>query len=134
MYTAMKVGRERRLAYARQISLPYNSNREIRILGRNYNEAISSINLLYNFDSNFNSNFESNLDLQDIKIGLISKEILMNSTVKIKQFDYCTICQEDILVDIIRELKCKHCFHINCIDTWLIQSKKCPDCRFELKN
>ena len=43
----------------------------------------------------------------------------------------CNNC--DILEkQIIRTLKCLHCFDLECIDNWLINNKKCPTCKFEI--
>ena len=43
----------------------------------------------------------------------------------------CVVCQEDFNDgDRIRSLnKCKHMFHMKCIDPWLIQKSECPLCR-----
>lgn len=80
---------------------------------------------------------ESNFtNLIDIQKGIISKELYQSSNVKISEkSDRCTICLEMITKekDIIRNLKCKHFFHINCIDYWFTENKTCPNCRAELK-
>lgn len=45
----------------------------------------------------------------------------------------CTICSDDIEnnQDII-ELKCKHIFHPNCIEEWVMYKPECPVCRGEV--
>ena len=74
--------------------------------------------------------------LQDVKIGLLTKKLLENSIVKLNKCEnnFCVICQDDIKVneDIIREIKCSHSFHIDCIDNWFSENKKCPTCKYEL--
>jgi len=83
-------------------------------------------------------NYESLSQLEDVKIGLISKNILNKTQVKLninteENNNFCVICQEDIENNsIIREIHCKHSFHINCIDNWLVDNKKCPMCKYEI--
>ncbi|XP_047329756.1 RING-H2 finger protein ATL8-like [Impatiens glandulifera] len=48
---------------------------------------------------------------------------------------YCTVCLKDIVAgDRCRRLpKCGHCFHVDCIDTWINgYSSTCPICRCEV--
>ena len=46
--------------------------------------------------------------------------------------DMCSVCFEKFIdSDICRELKCKHLYHQNCIDTWLDEHITCPVCREE---
>ncbi|XP_015901006.1 RING-H2 finger protein ATL74 [Ziziphus jujuba] len=48
----------------------------------------------------------------------------------------CAICLVDFCEgDKIRVLpKCKHRFHVVCIDTWLLSRSSCPNCRNRLKS
>ena len=74
-------------------------------------------------------------NLEDVKIGLINKNLLLNSNVSINKNKelFCVICQDNILENqIIRTLKCLHSFDLECIDNWLINNKKCPTCKFEI--
>lgn len=42
----------------------------------------------------------------------------------------CAVCLENFKVgDKCRLLKCNHCFHAHCIDSWLINTAVCPICR-----
>ena len=34
--------------------------------------------------------------------------------------------------DHVRRLPCMHLFHIECVDRWLTQSKRCPICRIDI--
>ncbi|XP_010469225.1 PREDICTED: putative RING-H2 finger protein ATL36 [Camelina sativa] len=47
---------------------------------------------------------------------------------------YCVVClQEAEEGENMRRLTiCRHCFHANCIDTWLGEMSKCPLCRAEI--
>ena len=46
----------------------------------------------------------------------------------------CSICRCNMNEgDIVRKIRhCGHTFHINCIDRWLEDQKKCPICRHNL--
>jgi len=45
----------------------------------------------------------------------------------------CSICLEKFKKnEECYILKCSHCYHKNCIETWLIRSKNCPMCRLEI--
>jgi len=47
----------------------------------------------------------------------------------------CAICLSDyILDDKIRILPCKHHFHLECVDRWLIINKTCPFCKRDITN
>ena len=42
----------------------------------------------------------------------------------------CSICQEDIENGTyVRELSCKHTFHMGCIHRWFRRKRCCPTCR-----
>ncbi|ELA42059.1 uncharacterized protein VICG_00908 [Vittaforma corneae ATCC 50505] len=46
------------------------------------------------------------------------------------EFTECSICLDIFQVnEEVRVLSCKHCFHRNCIDSWLRSMLKCPICR-----
>lgn len=142
-YISLPPGRSRRLAYTEYLL-------SLRRYRNNRNLSISPISdylhiLRYNGDSIFNTtnNYDILSSLKDVKIGLISKDLLEKSNISIKKYfekgkkketlDICVICQDSIEEnDIIRTIDCSHFFHINCIDIWLIENKKCPLCKFEI--
>jgi hypothetical protein len=45
--------------------------------------------------------------------------------------DKCSICMDDLINTIARELVCKHQFHQKCIDLWLQSNRACPMCNNE---
>ncbi|CAE8591129.1 unnamed protein product [Polarella glacialis] len=51
-------------------------------------------------------------------------------TISAGRFENCTICLEDVVggQDRVRDLPCRHVFHVECIDRWLRTSQKCPMC------
>ena len=48
-----------------------------------------------------------------------------------KDILYCVVCLREVVDgERFRKLpKCKHCFHVNCIDIWLESNSTCPLCR-----
>lgn len=72
-------------------------------------------------------------ELPTVKVGLISKDLINKSKIdSSKGMSFCSICQQDIYMDIVRKLDCSHHFHVDCIDKWFVENKKCPQCRFEI--
>ncbi len=44
--------------------------------------------------------------------------------------DKCTICLSEFEEEEdVRRLPCMHLFHVECVDQWLGQNKRCPICR-----
>lgn len=131
-YLLLPPGLTRRMAYSN-----YLENRRRQHQRRLYSPINTYLHISPIRRQNINRvdySYEFLTQLQDIKIGLISKNILNKTEVKINLSDnFCVICQEDIdMSDIIREINCKHSFHINCIDNWFIENKKCPTCKYEI--
>ncbi|KAF2284099.1 hypothetical protein GH714_018989 [Hevea brasiliensis] len=48
--------------------------------------------------------------------------------------ELCAVCLSEFAVDeTVRDLKCKHVFHKDCLDKWLLQCRStCPLCRTKL--
>ena len=121
-YLYLPPGRERRLAYSNYIHRQMTENRMTE-------------NRLTDYTYTNNYLYERYVELNDVKIGLISNKLISNSIIEeSKGISFCSICQQDIFLEIIRRLKCNHHFHINCIDKWFIENKKCPQCRFDLND
>ncbi|KAL8150088.1 hypothetical protein AgCh_006921 [Apium graveolens] len=50
-----------------------------------------------------------------------------------KNIVLCPVCQDEVNVgECAKESPCGHCYHENCIMTWLAYRNTCPVCRFEL--
>jgi len=125
-YLHLPPGLTRRMAYSN-----YLENRR----RRRFNNIYLHISPIRRQNINrVDFSYEFLTQLQDVKIGLVSKNILNKTKVKINtNNDFCVICQEDIEKNsIIREINCKHNFHINCIDNWFVENKKCPMCKYEI--
>ncbi|VEU37936.1 unnamed protein product [Pseudo-nitzschia multistriata] len=46
----------------------------------------------------------------------------------------CLVCQEEYCkAERLRKLPCGHCFHVECIDQWLLSKDFCPYCRTTLE-
>jgi hypothetical protein len=43
----------------------------------------------------------------------------------------CSICYEENVKECV-VLRCKHVYHKECIDKWLVNNTTCPQCRYEL--
>jgi hypothetical protein len=145
-YKDLPYGRARMLAYSNEINNQHNRH-EVRVLTEINNHTrtpwITSQNVsihstlstsrLNNFQMSPFYEYEVLSELPTVKVGLISKDLLDKSKIdSSKDVTFCSICQQDIFLDIIRTLDCSHSYHINCIDRWFTENKKCPQCRFEL--
>jgi hypothetical protein len=132
-YKFLPPGRERRLAYDKDLRLRNRGNLHplLRL------PPLPSYPYLPTFD-----------DIISVKVGLISKHLFDKSIVKTKKIQknnliknendkqsFCIICQDNIVEnDIIRYLKCGHTFHLNCIDKWFSENSSCPQCRMCLSD
>lgn len=77
-------------------------------------------------------------DKQTTVMSLINNSRILYQSSKF----FCTICQDifspmAIQQDsnegvVIRQLKCNHKYHIECIEKWLSNNKTCPMCRYLL--
>jgi hypothetical protein len=145
-YRDLPHGRARMLAYSNEINNQRNRH-EVRVLTDINNHTIIpwitsqngsipstlSTSRLNNFQMSPFYEYEVLSELPTVKVGLISKDLLDKSKIdSSKDVTFCSICQQDIFLDIIRTLDCSHGYHVNCIDTWFTENKKCPQCRFEL--
>jgi hypothetical protein len=76
--------------------------------------------------------------MEDVQVGLHKDDLeslhinLYKNFLEEKKCDTCSVCIEKFKEeDVVRELKCKHLFHRDCIDHWLENNIKCPLCREE---
>jgi len=73
-----------------------------------------------------------NVMTKDMLDTITKIDLFKNLTDEIKNnFNTCHICLDEFTQEIkVRQLKCNHIFHIDCIDTWLLKENyKCPVCR-----
>lgn len=132
-YRNLPPGRSRRLIYSINLE---NRRRIIPQTPIQQTLSIISFRQIINISPVQTLNFSQLGNLESVKLGLINKNLVVNSKIlkNNKKDCICIICQEIIETeDIIREIKCNHSFHINCIDTWLSENKKCPLCKFLLE-
>ncbi len=77
---------------------------------------------------------EALANLTDVTVYTSLYLVNHNSTIELcKSKEKCTICCDILYESITRKLKCKHTYHVYCIDDWLETHKTCPNCRHELK-
>ena len=78
-------------------------------------------------------NNNNNLILDKINIELLNKTTKLFNIIKLEELQIikeCTICIDDYKIgNIVRQLKCSHTFHQECIDKWLVNNNMCPNCR-----
>lgn len=49
------------------------------------------------------------------------------------EYECCAVCIEPYKVsDVLRTLPCRHEFHKNCIDPWLLEHRTCPMCKMDI--
>lgn len=156
-YRDLPPGRERMLAYSNEVHTRFRSRsistheaiasvlsgiRQTRsplrisedlVFGTIPVSSRSRLNRLNNLQISPFYEYEILSELTNVKVGLISKDLLDKSKINSSDnLSFCTICQQDIFLDIVRTLDCSHSYHVNCIDTWFTENKKCPQCRFEI--
>lgn len=128
MYKTLPPSLERRLAYSRELRYRNRRNRESISTQPTQNNIEISWRHIVDEYSLFSS-------LENVEIGLISKNLVKNSEIfnsLLPQNNICVICQYPVSKEIVRKLTtCSHLFHIKCIDTWLTTSKVCPICMKE---
>lgn len=70
------------------------------------------------------------LQLTPELINEFSKKIKFGDSQSAFEQSTCAICLDDFKpTDLCRELyPCRHIFHLDCVDKWLLKSSKCPTC------
>tara|TARA_Y100000310_G_C20704089_1_gene833134 strand:+ start:23226 stop:23717 length:492 start_codon:yes stop_codon:yes gene_type:complete len=74
-------------------------------------------------------------DNNDLGKGLSVQKLLKVTKLEkgTKDDAACAICLEECDGKLCRRLlKCKHKFHVNCLDVWVAKQHTCPMCRSEL--
>ncbi|OQR96772.1 hypothetical protein ACHHYP_13614 [Achlya hypogyna] len=67
-------------------------------------------------------------------LELKTKKYEAVQTSQLTSADMCPICLADFKgEDEIRDLPCKHLFHVPCIDEWLRKNKTCPMCKLDIE-
>lgn len=72
--------------------------------------------------------FDTEIDKDKIKQEI--EKIPIKKFDENMEFNECSICLDRFLKGSeVKILNCNHCFHRNCIDSWLLNLLKCPLCR-----
>lgn len=96
---------------------------------------------IFNIIDDFHDIYDIPFEFEDVKITLSEDEFNKLNRITITEKNKenfnnnCNICLDEFNVeDNIILLDCKHYFHVNCIEKWLMeQSTKCPVCRKSVK-
>jgi hypothetical protein len=86
-----------------------------------------------NLSDEFTYEFLSNLE--PVRVGVNSTDLVLHTKVKLNDSEdtFCTICQDRVkLRFLLRELKCKCVFHINCVERLSKLYTICPNCRSDI--
>lgn len=93
----------------------------------------------FRIDSNFLENLLSQLFnpqqgmSRDNLRNLEEMEFKKDPNVKPGEEEKCSICITEFEdKEKVRRLPCKHLFHVNCVDTWLVQNSHCPICKTDI--
>jgi hypothetical protein len=79
--------------------------------------------------------FEQLVNLPNVKVGARLKDIIERTHLHIcVEKTLCVICQDETspIFDVVRRLSCQHTYHAKCIDTWFVESDKCPLCNVSI--
>ncbi|WKX89213.1 hypothetical protein Q1695_008681 [Nippostrongylus brasiliensis] len=70
---------------------------------------------------------------QDIEKCTEKINFIKDVEVPENETERCTVCLCEFETgEEVRNLRCTHIFHVNCIDKWLVYNKKCPVCRLDV--
>ena len=120
---------------------------EFRIILRNSNMIINKFISEFNFTLNqhlkiklgnclMNLGFDEEIMGSCLPSKIRTSEKVLNSLEIVRYEDLeidscCSICMDIFTkTDVAKKLPCGDVFHANCIDKWLKQENRCPNCRF----
>ncbi len=94
--------------------------------------------IIDNMSWGYNQRYDYDHDIIPLNQPLYSQLQIQSKPTKIilenKIEDICSICLEDFdLQTEIYKLKCKHFYHINCLDKWLEHKDTCPLDRLKIE-
>ena len=138
-YTNLPPGRDRLLAYSnfisnrRQIPTVRQQIQQLRRQRMSIRQVYFSVDFYYG-NGNSTQSYDVLSSLKDVKVGVEFKNLFEKSRIeKNKEQSFFVICQDNIHIDdFVRIINCKHGYHIDCIDKWFVENKKCPTCKFEI--
>lgn len=84
-------------------------------------------------------NYQGEQDFEDVKVTLTKEQFHQLEKCHIDsilQKTTCNICLDDYTnSNVAIQLKCKHMFHVDCIEHWLCMEKTtCPVCRMDVRD
>lgn len=73
------------------------------------------------------SHLQRNVGSQDEEINLESVKFRKNIDVFSGE---CSICLSEFKPNqMVKRAQCKHCFHSECIEPWILKQRTCPNCK-----
>src|SRR6187399_2073841 len=119
-YNNLPAGLQRRLTYSEELRLQNNP--------RTFRERLNDLSDIVSASLEVGSELLSNFGAHSSKEEncLISKNLIKKTKIRLSTgtLNFCVICQDNICsLEIIRTIcKCRHTFHLTCIDTWFTKS------------
>jgi hypothetical protein len=100
-------------------------------------QASNILSVFESFSDIFN--YQGEQDLEDVKVTLTKEQFDKLEKCHIDsnlQKTTCNICLDDYTnSNVAIHLKCKHMFHVDCIEHWLCMEKTtCPVCRMDVRD